>query len=70
MTRNNKIFRKTKNFWFGTISSRCLSLKVISLESACHRIKLNKIKKNLKDLYFRHSILDLHVIKYQDCTFD
>lgn len=49
MTRNNKIFRKTKNFWFGTISSRCLSLKVISLESACHRnqIKLNKIKKRI-----------------------
>lgn len=65
MTRNNKIFPKTKKIWFGTISSRCLSLKVISLESACHRKK-----KNLKDLYFRHSILDLHVIKYQDCTFD
>jgi len=43
MTRNNKKFRKTKIFWFGTISSRCLSLKVISLESACHR---NKIKLN------------------------
>jgi len=50
MTRKNKIFRKTKNFWFGTISSRCLSLKVISLESACRRnqIKLNKIKKESK----------------------
>ncbi len=50
MTRNNKIFRKTKIFWFGTISSRCLSLKVISLESACHRnkIKLNQTKKKSK----------------------
>ena len=47
MTRNNKIFRKTKNFWFGTISSRFLSLKAISLESACYRnqIKLKKKKQ-------------------------
>lgn len=39
MTRNKKILipyniRKTKNFWFGTLSSRFLSLKFISLESA------------------------------------
>ena len=39
MTRNNKILipyniRKNKNFWIGTLSSRSLSLKVISLESA------------------------------------
>ena len=53
MTRNNDqkclipyiipyTIRKTNNFWFGIFSSRCLSLKVISLESAK---KLNK-KKN------------------------
>jgi hypothetical protein len=39
MTRNNKIgipynIRKTQNVWFRTLSSRSLSLKFISLESA------------------------------------
>lgn len=38
MTRNKKILipyniRKNKNFWFGTLGSRSLSLKFISLES-------------------------------------
>lgn len=57
MTRNNNqnflipyTICKTKIFWFGTFSSRCLSLKVISLESAKSNliIKLNKINKEPK----------------------
>lgn len=47
MTRNNNqkflipyTIRKTNHFWFGTLNSRCLYLKVISLESA----KSNLIK--------------------------
>jgi hypothetical protein len=56
MTRNNNqkflipyiisyTIRKTNNFWFGIFSSRCLSLNVISLESA----KSNLIKKKKKN---------------------
>jgi hypothetical protein len=53
MTRNNNkkfwisyTIRKTKNFCFGTFSSRCLSLKVLSLESA--KSNFNKINKEPK----------------------